>query len=510
MKYTLEKGNNIVPYGVTELIIPEGCMINVTIPETVTSLYDSREYVDTSIPLPLSITHLTIANLNYDLKQGSLPHSLTHLIIKRLEKVLQKGILPPFLKYLEIHETNSIKIHPGSIPDNLEYLEFKYGYWPCISRGIIPSNLKVLKFCHSLHLSNEYILPDSIEVIRIRDGNIYTFTQSSAVKYDIILPKNLKEFYFNSDGPNVLSYIFPKNMKKISFGHNFDSEIGAGILPENLEILIFGNSYNRSFKEGVLPKGLKNLNLGNKFNQIIENGILPDSLEIIALGEKYNKPINKNVLPEGLKVIIFGDNYDQVIEPDVLPSTLKHIVFGKNFTKKLIFNGKKVLPEYIDNVDIYNKYYCIYHRAFSMNMNIRIISKKTNSFVDATNDIRRLLLIDQLLPQPISDPVLFYLKRVSDNNHDSTEDYIKRISEHVSRYDYYKKKSVHEYKIYSFELCHNGKFDNNEYVYNANDCEKKYDKYNDNYDNYDTYVKSKGWTIVPAGSTSARRAGPYN
>jgi len=53
MKYTLEKGNNIVPYGVTELIIPEGCMINVTIPETVISLYDSREYVDTSIPLPL-------------------------------------------------------------------------------------------------------------------------------------------------------------------------------------------------------------------------------------------------------------------------------------------------------------------------------------------------------------------------------------------------------------------------------------------------------------------------
>lgn len=504
MKYTLEKGNNIVPYGVTELIIPEGCMINITIPETVTSLYDSREYVDTSIPLPSSITHLTIAKLNYNLKQEFLPHSLTHLIIKRLDKVLRKGVFPPFLKYLEIHETNSITIHPGSIPDSLEYLEFKYGYWPCISRGIIPSNLKVLKFSHYLHLSNEDILPDSIEVIRIRNGNIYADTQLNEIKYDIILPKSLKEFYFDSERPYEISYIFPKNMKKISFGDNFDFDIDAGILPENLEILIFGNSYNRPFKEGVLPKGLKNLNLGNNFNQIIENGILPDSLEIIAFGEKYNKLINRNVLPEGLKVIIFGDNYDQIIEPNVLPSTLKHIAFGRNFKKKLIFNGKKVLPEGIENVDIYNKYYCIYHRAFSMNMNVRIISKKTNSIVDATNDIRRLLLIDHLLPQPIADPVLFYLKHVSDNNHDSNENY----NRHISQYGYYKKKSNHEYKIYSFEMCYNKKFDNNEYVYNANDCEKKYDNCDEN---YDTYVESKGWTVVPDGSVPVCWAGgPYN
>lgn len=433
MKHVLERSDFTVPDGVTELTISEGCVSHIHIPETVQSLRDTRRYVDISKPLPSSITHLTFNNAYYKLTHSYFPSHLTHLTIDFLCETLNAGVLPSSLQYLKIGRTEFIE--PGALPDNITQLEFTYRYRFCVQPGTLPQNLKTLISYGDLHLAENYNLPNSIEKIYIQDGHIYSNSASC-----FILPNNLKDFYTKYEYEQ-LSYVFPHNVKKITIDCSV-YPIPIGVLPENLEILNFGDSYDHPFTEGVLPKGLKNLNLGKRFNRPIKIGILPDSLETITFGEYYDKPISEGVFPQGLKVIIFGDAYNQTIQKNVLPSSLKHIVFGNCFCKTLIVNGKTVLPDSVEYVDIYNDKYCIYHRAFNMNMNINIRSRETNTMINITNDIRRLLLIDLLLPQPIADPILFYLKH--------------KCPSHIQKYEW-ETCSEKGFKIYSFETPYSGK-----------------------------------------------------
>lgn len=518
MKYTLETGEYIVPDGITELTIPKQCSARITIPESVVVLNDFRKYVDTSIPLPSSITHLTLDTVEYSLKQGYFPRFLTHLTINNLKKRFKKDVIPSSLKYLKIYFMPMIR--PGTLPDNLEILKFPYRYGYCVFPGTIPRNLKKLSFSGQFYLIDENVLPDSIEVIHINEGYFDVSRNAGPIQetYKITLPKSLKEFVFedDEDNNNRISYIFPENMKKIFIDCEF-SPVKKGILPENLETLTFGDLYDIPIKKGVLPKGLKNLNFGNRYDREIEENVLPDSLEVITFGRSYNKPFGQGVLPEGLNVIIFGDEYNQPIGLNVLPSTLKHIVFGKYFTKTLMIKNKKVLPEGVENIDIYNDKYIIYHRTFNLNMNIRIVSKKTGSMINITDDIHRLLLIDELLPSCVADPILFYLKHIQHDNdkhipHDNNDSY---TDPHTLQCNKPKKRNKKGFKIYSFEPPQNiserykyGKiynpnsnedYENGErYIYYANDEEKI--KTNTTKSLY----FFEGWTIVPA----ARRESP--
>lgn len=132
------------------------------------------------------------------------------------------------------------------------------------------------------------------------------------------------------------NFIFPKNLKYITFDNNFNDSIIPGILPDGLTNLIFIGNYNTEIEKNVLPKSLTSLEFGYNFDRPIKEGVLPKNLTKLKFGYKFNQPIDINVLPNSLTILKFGSNFNQTLGPGVLPNSLTNLEIIESFTGRII------------------------------------------------------------------------------------------------------------------------------------------------------------------------------
>ena len=150
------------------------------------------------------------------------------------------------------------------------------------------------------------------------------------------LPPGLIEIKFGNDFNQRLyniegNAIFPKTLRLIHFGYNFNQEIGNNkmkFIPDGVEEIIFGHLFDKSI-------GIKNLSL------------LPNNLLKCRLGGNFNREINyRNIsyIPNSVEYLVFGYHFNQMIEIK-FSENLKYLFFGNTFNQPLKdMNGTSFLP----------------------------------------------------------------------------------------------------------------------------------------------------------------------
>lgn len=404
---------------------------------------------------PSTLTHLYISIRDKKIPPGVLPDSLTHLhcLDYRIEK-LEHGVLPKNLKVLVIDNLDdNIILNPGVFPNSLDYLKFGTMFNSAIGKNVLPNNLTHLVF-----------------------GDYYNKRIGKNV-----LPKSLTHLVFGSYfsqyiGKNVL----PDSLTNLTFGENYNHILEEGVLPKNLIYLTLGECYNKKIKNKVLPDSLLHLQfegirceidhlppnllsfqcekISNKINlstrffpdtlttlkftydRKLKPGFLPNSLEYLSIGYKYN--LEPGILPINLKKLELIYECEN-IGINVLPPNLESIIFRGGYVGPLLCNGVKLLPPTIQNVTFYynpdydpdsQSNYIFNHREFYIHTNVFVMEGGDSDEYyyinyDVTKKIRKNILIDDCLPNPIADEILNNIKQLSlplskYNNDDIIDDVI--------------------------------------------------------------------------------------
>lgn len=178
---------------------------------------------------------------DHELPPNVLHEGLTHITFgAQYNCVININVLPNSLTHLEFGYCYNQKIDVGALPDSLTHLTFSYCYNQTIYQKVLPDTLTHLTFgvkynknldnalrtCNRLThlvLGGDYdqpihFLPDSL--LHITLG--YKFQKPPIINGKSVLPKNLKEIYFNNSNiiinyaafsslnDNINVYIFDK------------------------------------------------------------------------------------------------------------------------------------------------------------------------------------------------------------------------------------------------------------------------------------------------------------
>lgn len=157
----------------------------------------------------------------------------------------------------------------------------------------LPNSLEILKCNINVRTSNleSTKFPDNIKHL---DVIWYT----SNYQDQIIFPLNLETLKIKISKPITLEN-FPNTLKILDL--SADCRIYYEKLPESLEIIYLDDEFSRSTDVFSNCKNLKKISFGKNFNKSIK--FLPDSVEEIELGSSFSQKIAK--VPSSLKSIKF-------------------------------------------------------------------------------------------------------------------------------------------------------------------------------------------------------------
>jgi hypothetical protein len=136
----------------------------------------------------------------------------------------------------------------------------------------------------------------------------------------------------NIEFPNNLGFSihikFPKNVKSIQFGYEFDQSLDNINFPDSLEIIKFGSKFNKSLDNVKFPDSVKEISFGednnwSDFNQSIKNIVFPASLKkFINFGECSDE-IEDIQFPKTIEIIKLGRNEDDCNPDDIECETIE-------------------------------------------------------------------------------------------------------------------------------------------------------------------------------------------
>lgn len=176
------------------------------------------------------------------------------------------------------------------------------------------TNLKILDTDYIIYNDDIVKLPNSLEILKckinVRTSNLEStkfpdnIKQLDVIWYtsnyqdQIIFPSNLETLKIKISKPITLEN-FPNTLKILDL--SADCRIYYEKLPESLEVIYLDDEFNRSTDIFSKCKNLKKISFGNNFNKSIK--FLPDSVEEIELRETFCQKIAK--IPSNLKSIKF-------------------------------------------------------------------------------------------------------------------------------------------------------------------------------------------------------------
>jgi len=157
----------------------------------------------------------------------------------------------------------------------------------------LPNSLEILKCKINVRTDNTKItkFPDNIKQL-----DVIWYTSNYQDK--IIFPSNLETLKIKISKPITFEN-FPNTLKILDLSG--DCRIYYEKLPDSLEIIYLDDEFNRSTDIFSKCKNLKKISFGNNFNKSIK--FLPDSVEEIELGSSFCQKISK--IPSSLKSIKF-------------------------------------------------------------------------------------------------------------------------------------------------------------------------------------------------------------
>lgn len=132
----------------------------------------------------------------------------------------------------------------------------------------------------------------------------------------------------------ILLKFFP-NLKKISFGVNFNKMLAVGDIPQGVEEINMGFNFNQSIKKNVIPNSVKYLDLGYKFNQYMKPGVIPNGVKTVIMSYSYNKSLKAGIFPESVEYVDLGHAFNKPLQRDVIHENIKTIFFSNAFVQDL-------------------------------------------------------------------------------------------------------------------------------------------------------------------------------
>jgi len=218
---------------------------------------------DNVLPIGLEELYLYI-NQNEILSSDSKLFSLTNL------KILETDYI--------IYNDDIVKL-----PNSLEILKCKI--------NVRTSNLESIASQMRIYNLNGYKFPDNIKQL---DVIWYT----SNYQDQIIFPSNLETLKIKISKPITFTHL-PNTIKILDL--SADCRIYYEKLPDSLEVIYLDDEFNRSTDIFSNCKNLKKISFGKNFNKSIK--FLPDSVQEIELGTSFCQKIAK--IPSSLKSIKF-------------------------------------------------------------------------------------------------------------------------------------------------------------------------------------------------------------
>ncbi len=97
----------------------------------------------------------------------------------------------------------------------------------------------------------------------------------------------------------------PQNLQELKVGKSFNDSISIDWLPHNLTTLIFGTFFNQPAVN--FPPNLKRLTFGNEFNRSLLECNFPSCLESLTFGEWFDQRIIGYQFPQNLKHLCLGN-----------------------------------------------------------------------------------------------------------------------------------------------------------------------------------------------------------
>jgi hypothetical protein len=265
-------------------------------------------------------------------------------------KPIDDFIFPDTLQTVVFGYEFNQNIDNVKFPVSLTMIVYDYCFRQSFSKTP-QSILSILRYKHSRYnfiTNNKNKLPESIETIDnffLSNNSGTNFSTYSSLKnltidtgYDpppfkcnatnLVFPKSLKTIKFGTNFNISIDYIkFYNNLHTITFGDRFNQPLENVLFPDSIKRMEFGNNFNQSFNNTLLPKGLQIIKFGKAFNQSLDKVILPNNLQSIIFGEKFNQSLDKVVFPDSINWIAFRNDYDQYLNN--LPLGLKKISFAK-------------------------------------------------------------------------------------------------------------------------------------------------------------------------------------
>ena len=177
------------------------------------------------------------------------------------------------------------------------------------------------------------------------------------------LPRKLTHLEFDVFDRTVSFMSFPKTLKSISFGYEFNQNIDNVSFPKGLTHLKFGQSFNQGIEYPVtFPESLTHLKFGDSFNQKI--AYFPKSLTHLKFGRSFGRSLVESLgrsfthnigMLASLKNLthLTLKGYNQAIGPGVLPARLTHLTLGPDFEHTL---GLGVLPRSLTHLYLSNAF----------------------------------------------------------------------------------------------------------------------------------------------------------
>lgn len=152
----------------------------------------------------------------------------------------------------------------------------------------------------------------------------------------IDLSDYITELYIGFSFDNELDFL-PPNIKKLTFGSNFNNEIKQNVIPNTVQYLSFSCiNYNYSLLN-VFPNSIIELYLYSNDLEL-EPNVIPNSVKILHISSK----IKENVIPNSVEFLYY--NSDCELDPYILPNSIIKLSIDSNIT---------ILPNVIPNSVLY-------------------------------------------------------------------------------------------------------------------------------------------------------------
>lgn len=103
--------------------------------------------------------------------------------------------------------------------------------------------------------------------------------------------------------------------------------------PKSLKQLTFGRNFNQPIHDVIFPVSLVRLDLGDSFNKAIAGVTWPESLEQITFGQAFSQDIDSSKWPPRLKKLAFGGSFNRCVDLVQWPPMLTELTFGREFNQ---------------------------------------------------------------------------------------------------------------------------------------------------------------------------------